>query len=403
MANSSFLRAYEAEMGTFTDAPDIYHRASACAIFGALLTRYKYRVVLNTGVPPRWTNLWVLLVGDSGNSRKSTALGMANEVLMRVDEAMLAPTDGSPEGFLQFLVRRHNAELNNASCVLVSSEFANMLASMRKSYAEQTKTLLMELYDVLPVYKRALAKQQWEIPRPRVSLFGAIATELLPSMSDQNDWLGGFFSRCLFIPATRTRTLEVPKSPEDKCYQKHADALWKCLRYFREAQRKAKRPRFDYHPDALKVVRQLPKLPQEPNLSNSLSRGHVHLMKLAAVEQVDEDPTATLIGKAATERAMDLIMYWWEHVPDLVDECFVRNREDFEGDRLAKRIYRYLLKRVGPGKPVEYAEVMRAVALSSDHMRKAVLSLYEAGMVEQQHNEELDTVSLVAKVVPRVA
>ena len=385
---SHFLARYQAEMHKYTDAPDIFHQAIAYGVMGSLLTRYLYRAVLEGGVPPRWTNLWVLLVGDSADSRKSTCVSMGNEVLMRVDSSMVAPSDGSPEGFLSHLIKQHKAQKNNAATVLVSSEFSTLLTLFDRSYAASFKPLLLDFYDVPPLWKKALTRNEFEIPQPRVSLVGGIAIELLPRLSKQEDWLGGFFSRCLLVHGQRTRHEKRSATPPDSLFDSLADSLWSCLKLWRASSKARGRPRLTYSKAALKVADQLPPPPDEPNLRICLGRSSVHLMKLAAIEQIDEDPTAREIGAGATERAMGFIRYWLDTVPAVIDECFSRGREDLEGDRLPKRIYRYVLKRAGDNKYMSYREVMRACVLSSDHMRRAINSLKDAGLLEEETDDE---------------
>jgi len=380
MAASAFLRRYIAEMPKYTDAAEVFHPACAYAIYGALLTRWKYRCVLEGGTPPRWSNLWVILVGDSGDARKSTALNMSLDILLKVDPAIVAPTDGSAEGFLQHLVKMHREQPGNATGLLASSEFSQMLQSFQRSYSAGLKSLMMDFFDVPPVFKRALVKNSFEIPQPRVGLLGAVAIELLPGMSTQEDWLGGFFSRAMLIHGKRTRTLDRARTPPPEVMKSLADGLWDNLRAWRKSQFKLGRPLFDYNTDALKVTKLLPKVPKEPNLNNTLSRASSHLMKLAAIEQIDEDPKAKVIGKAATQRALEYIMVWWNSVPDVIDECFARRREDFEGDRLAKRIHRYVLRQGGVS---AWTKVMKNCSLSSEHMKRAINSLTEAGLIEQ--------------------
>ena len=391
---SLFLRSYETSMAKFTDAPDLFHPICAYAIFGALLTRWKYRCVLQGGVPPRWTNIWALLIGDSGGSRKSTCINMAHAVMRRVDESIDAPTEGSPEGLLGWLSKRHQLEKNNACGIIVSSEFSLLLSQAQRTYSVALKPLLMDLHDIPPVKKRQLTKVEYVIPQPRIGMLGGIATDLLPSLSVSDDWLGGFFSRCLLIHGTRVRKEKRGGTPSDEVYAKHADALFHALRRWRESQRKiaekknghsSKRVMFDYDDAALKVVDLLPEPPEEPNLNGTLVRASVHLHKLAAIEQIDENPEASTIGKKATKRALDYLMEsWWKRVPEVIDECFARSRSDFEGDRLARRIRRYIIRHGGS---CQWAEVMRGCGIKSDEVRKAITSLEDAGMVKLGEGE----------------
>lgn len=382
---SLFLREYERSMAQYTDAPAVFHTGSAYAIFGALLTRHYHRCVLQGGMPPRWTNLWVFLVGDSGDSRKTTAIAMAQDILRRVDEEMDAPSEGSPEGFLMWLLKREKAQAGNATGVIIAGEMATLLTQWDRAYASSMKPILMEIYDVPPMHKRELVKNSFEIPRPRISMLAGIATELLPSLSESDDWLGGFFSRALVVYGERTRHIARPSTPPDEVMVKHASNVWKALSEWRKSQKKLQRPLFDYAKDALSTVEKLPKPSDDANLRQFLSRAPVHLMKLAAIEQIDEDPTARAIGKKAVERALEYVMYWHRTVPNVLEECFARGQKDMQGDRMAKRVNRYL-QRSKDGQ-ASWGDIMRSCALHGPEIRKAVESLLEAGMVENFEKE----------------
>lgn len=397
-AKSHFLRAYETSMAQFTDAPAVYHRASAYGIFGALLTRWRYRCILEGGVPPRWTNLWILLVGDSGENRKSTAVRMASDVLHEIDQELVAPNDGSPEGFLQNLVKKERALKGNATTFVEAPEFATLLAQFTRSYSLSLKPLLMDFYDVPHTFKRQLAKQEFIIPHPRVSMLGAIATELLAPYTSQDDWLGGFFSRTMLIDADRTRTLKRAGTPGDSVVAKHAFNLKGALRLWFNTQKATKRRRFDFSKDAVKVLEAMPQAPDETTLKLSLTRAGVHLMKCAAIEQIDEDPTALEIGRAATERASELVLHWWNRLPKVIEQCYSHGRQDFEGDRLSKRIFRYVEKFGAETKDnrVSYRDVMRGCGIHSEAVSKAVTSLIEAGMLEKNFDESTDSMWLTA-------
>lgn len=387
---SLFLRAYEQSMALYTDAPEVFHRAAAYGVFGALMTRWRYRCRLQGGSPARWSNLWMLLVGDSGEGRKSTAVRMAEDVLMGVDPTLLAPHDGSPEGFLQDLMKKEQQMAGNAATIIIQPEFTTLLANFKKSYALSLKPLLMDFYDVPNIFKKALSKSSFLIPSPRVSMLGAIATELLPVYSEQEDWLGGFFSRTMIIKGERSRTCPRAKTPPNEVIAKHANALRGVMKRWRNSQVSTKpaRPLLDYDEAGAKAAALLPPLPEEENLRGSLTRGSVHLMKCAAIEQIDADPEAHAIGRAAVERAMELVLHWWNTVPDVIDQCYARGRGEFEGDRLAKRIYRYVLKQQErTNKDVPWIEVMRSCAIHTDHMSRAVDSLVQAGMLQRPRTD----------------
>lgn len=394
---SEFLKKYTESMPEYTDAPSVFHTACAYSVFGTLLTRHKYRCILQGGMPPRWTNLWMFIVGDSGDSRKTTAISMAWDILRRIDGEIDAPTEGSPEGFLMWLLRREKALTGNATGIIVATEMATLLAQYERAYASAMKPILMEIYDVPPMHKRELTKQSFEIPKPRISMLAGIATELLPSMAESEDWLGGFFSRAMLVYGERTRLLERSRTPPDEVMKVHADALWKVMKAYRSSHIDTHFPLLDYSKDAMKAVKELPPPPDDANLRLFLSRAPVHLMKCAAIEQIDEDPESTEIGKGAVERALNLVMYWYRTTPGVLEECFARSQKDMQGDRLAKRVNRFLQR--CPNRESSWTEIMRSCAMHAPEIRKAIESLQEADLVEVFDKQEVDERSGVGKKV----
>lgn len=398
----SFLRSYEREMAQYTDAPAVFHTAAAYALLGAALTSGEHRCQLAGGVPIKWLNLWVFLIGDAGNSRKSTAVNMADEVLARSIPQMRAPNDGSPEGFAKdFCVKDLQGTPGsggNAASIMVSSEMGALLMNMQKDYMKPMKGMFMDFFDVPAVYKRKLSKEEFTVRRPRFSMLGAVATELLPNLSSAEDWLGGFMSRALLIPAKRTRTLDRAGTPPEKVYIDLAAELtatlaaWKRTRIRArkamprkktKAERKAKTFLFDYDDAAMKEVRRLKgTLEQSFNQQVDIlrSRADSHLMKMAAIEQVSMDPTSTVITKAAVTAAWPLFSYWWERAPGIMEVCFARSNNDMEGDRLARRLLRVVHEAGDLG--ISEQEAMRQTVLSREHFQKAVASLQFAQHIE---------------------
>lgn len=398
MSASLFLQSYCRTMALHTDAPEIYHYAAAFSIVSALSTRYKYRIRLASGEPSKWMNSWTILVGDSGIARKSTAISMATQILKLLDADMIAPSDMSPEGFLNQLGARNRAEKNNACTLLVASELSLVLAQFGRSYSGTLKPMLMELYDTEKDFKRALARSTLEIPTPRVSLLGGIATELLPRYTTSEDWHGGFFSRSLVVVGTKNKELDRGKSVEEKVYAKFAanlkDAFTRCRSYHRAKGR----PRIDYDKKAGKLAtdfanKQLTH--QDPDVRIVMSRAPIHLMRTAWVEQFDEDPESLEIKGPAVERAMkNLLLPWSLHLPDVVMECCARDRTEFEGDRLAKRVFRFLQRHGGEA---TFTATMRGCALNSRAFNEAVNSLVEAAMVERTEDGNVNYLKLIAR------
>ena len=393
-----FIENYVVEMAKHTDASPVFHRATAYTILGALLTREAHRTVTAYGCPPVWTNLWTLLVGDSGSGHKSTAINMGATILAGIEPAMVGPNEMSPEGFLGYMQRREKGfeqadteqqaapRPGDASTILVQSEFGNLMLQFARNYAASLKTILLELYDVpLIPYRRTLKKQVVEIDRPRVSLLGGIATELLASYAEPEDWLGGFFSRCLILTGPKVREQrDLPEIPP-AAYENQIEELQRMLLHRGEKLSHEGWPRVAFDAKAKELLGELPPPPEEMQLQISLSRASTHLVKLAAIEQFDSDPLRLTVGKPAVQRALDFLLnHWWKNLPEIVDACFTRSNRDLEGDRLAKRILRYITRHEGK---VARSTILRNLCLRARDVSDAMQALGEAEYVKAVQDE----------------
>lgn len=390
-------------MAQYTDAPDIFHTANAVTLLGACLTRRRYRCQLAGGVPTRWTNLWTFVVGDSAESRKSTTVNMAAEVLSRAMPELRAPDDGSPEGFAKDFVKKENRAKGDAAGMLISSEMGAFLMNMQKDYARPLKGMLMDFYDVPVVYRRTLSKEEFSVERPRFSMLGAVAIELLPTLTSAEDWLGGFMNRALLIEARRTRTLDRAGTPPEQVYRDLSNKLLATLAVWRRTrmreQKKVKEANtdrkvflFDFEDEALKTMKAYKKKHKkhaDPNVTLLLGRGDIHFIKLAAINQVAMDPERPTISEAAVHAAWPLWDYWRKSAPGIMELAFARGNAEMEGDRVARKILRNLAG-VGPQGMYETA-LMRATVLSWEHFNKAMTSLTAARLISRIDDGSGDT------------
>lgn len=388
--STNFLRNYEAEMRKFTDAPDIYHRACASTLLGSLLTTFDYRMKLAGGTSQRYPNLWTFIIGDSGNSRKSTAVDMATEVLNRATKLreMRAPDDGSPEGFAKDFVAKENNKSGNAAALMVHSEMGMFLQNVRKDYAAGFKALMMGFYDTPALYRRKLSKEEFSVPRPRLSVLGALATEFLPTTLDSTDWTNGFMNRALIVYGRRERTMEQPKTPPVEVYRALATQLevvanvWRRTRK-RMAKRDGRDWAFNYNAAALKRVKEVKaecEPSTDPNVTTLRARADVHLMKLAAIEQCSMNPESDVITPEAVTAGSDLFLHWWDYAPRLMEGSYARSNADVEGDRLPRRILRLLMD-APEGLPEML--LMEATIIDWEKFSKALTSLEMMGKVER--------------------
>ncbi len=397
---SNFLRDYEATLMKYTDAPHIFHRASATALLGAALSTKKNRCNVDGGAGHRWTNLWVILVGDAGRSRKSTCVHMNHEVLRRSEECkdLRAPDDGSPEGFARDLAKREQAMEGNAANLMMQGELMAFLSALAKDYMRGSKGMFMDWYEVPPEWKRMLSKEEYKLVRPRVSLLGGINVALMPTVITSEDWLGGMMSRCLLIPGSVNRELREPTTPEDCVYQKLATQLdellgeWQKTREKWEAKKANKGPNpmlLSYDPKAAKLrlkIEDKYRADQSPQVKELMQRADGHFHKLAAIEHVAMNPGSLVISVKDVEAAAVLWEHWHKSAPVLMERTFARSNKDLEGDQLPRRMLRVLADAGSEG--IEEHKLMERTVLDSDRFQKAFVSLEMARLAKREVDED---------------
>lgn len=194
---NGFLRPYVEYASYCSDAPEIYHVGVALTIFaGAVANKLSCKWMPGRTLVP---NLYTLLVGPSRSSRKTGSMDAGISILQSVSHELVVPVPGSYEE----LITQIRA---TPSGLLTYREFSHFLKTTMRGYGEPIRTVLMDLFD-WPVgvpYTRNLKKGKTVIEGPIcLSMLGAIATELLFSFTDREEWTGGFFGRMILLYGTR--------------------------------------------------------------------------------------------------------------------------------------------------------------------------------------------------------
>lgn len=203
---NSFIQAYCRWHFDRTDGPLAYGLAGGLTLLATnahkdLSVYQGHRV---------YANLWTMLVGSSGYSRKTTALKLAQEIQTLVDVTKIGSEPGSVEGLDASL-----AEVPQ-QC-LYFEEYGDFLSrSAAKGYFQPIREKFTRLYDCTSSHKQ-LSKTSVEIIDPRVSLFAAVTPSYLERFTSHTDWEGGFFGRKMTFIAEPERNMPRPKrQPELK-------------------------------------------------------------------------------------------------------------------------------------------------------------------------------------------
>lgn len=199
----SFVRTYVERMSGVCDAPDVYHLGVALSLMANAISPDSS--IASPGRPLR-ANLYTLITGVSGGSRKTTAIEQGQGIAMEVFPERIGGIPGSQQGLL--------AGLNGAPHQMkFFSEFSVFLSnSARNKHMEPVRTGLIDAYDNGALSKE-LSKETVVVPFTRLSLLAACTPDLLSRYLSVEDIAGGFLGRFLLLPGHRTRWVEPQETP----------------------------------------------------------------------------------------------------------------------------------------------------------------------------------------------
>jgi len=144
-------------------------------------------------------NLFVMLVGRSGEDQKSTAMGIGRDLLFEAAAPLIGDFPGSPEGLIDSLSRC-------PSQIIPISEMGRFLASAQRGYFEPIKALMADLWDSHSIQRTRANNRVTRVDNPRLSIVAACSIPYLEKYTLAEDWTGGFMGRWCVMYGRRERT-----------------------------------------------------------------------------------------------------------------------------------------------------------------------------------------------------
>lgn len=190
-----------------SEPPTIYHHWGALAIIAGALQR---KVHLKMGFEKIYPNMYVILVGHSGRTRKGVALEIAYKMLRTLSTVSVAPESSSREAIILAMKRAmQNFDEPATGNIVVHCSLTAFPEELAVLLGQGDIKLLANLTDWYN------SKDEWSyetVGRGRdalqgvcLNLFGATAPDWIQSMLPQEAVGGGFTSRVIFVVAERKR------------------------------------------------------------------------------------------------------------------------------------------------------------------------------------------------------
>jgi hypothetical protein len=208
-------RAYVELMQPTTEAPIQFHVASWQTIMGAMIGR---RVSARFISEELYANIYTLLYGPSGTSRKDTAIKRATRMIQLTDrDAMtfqgapfhIARNVSSSEGLISVLK-------DNTNTLLYLTEFSQMIANARRKGTSTILDTLIEAWDT-PSSLENLNKQSPQTAvNPFLSIISATQPGRLATMMTDEDIVSGFANRWIYVPGDRSSIIANPPELDER-------------------------------------------------------------------------------------------------------------------------------------------------------------------------------------------
>lgn len=192
MPTKSFVRQFVAWGGKRTSAPYAFHLNCAMATLAPLLSP-QILIDYHGKVPVKW---WGTLIGEHGTTYKSTCLEFSEELLLEINDDLVAENVGSWEGQIES-VRAQPQQL------IIHSDLGAFLEQTSDGYMQNVRTQYLQLWDNRPLGRRLAGSEEGgKIVDHRVSVIGGSTPEQIEESTSSRDWSNGFMSRWCHMAGT---------------------------------------------------------------------------------------------------------------------------------------------------------------------------------------------------------
>jgi hypothetical protein len=362
-----------------TDAAHEYHEAAALCLLAAATPTVRARLApYPNGLP---TNLYLLLLGDSTTSRKSTSKDLARDVQDRALPGSLTADAFSPEGFVEQLASRPQD-----ATVLYVDEFGELLDKLHHAkHMAGLRGLLMTVYagdDY--IYHRhskrqkdgVRVKDEDRIEGPHLSILGATTPAIFNVLAEPDVTCGLLPRFAIVMPdrkPARKKFFEVADSVEQ---DRTTLVMW-MARLHQWATEQPRSVRFadgvldaldafavrleqdaGHHGESAKAMLQR-LMPMSVKVSMLLAAGHPETLKAECLQVTGEDATG----------ALTIVQRWHDYALAFAERI---GESDFE--RKLQRCQRLVQQR-------ETAD--RRVVAQLSHLDKRTLDLIQDTLVDR--------------------
>lgn len=170
----------------FQEKSDMSFKVALCGAFAILsgATRREQYIEIKQG--DKRMNTYIILVGESGWSRKTTARDVIQDIVLRSGVCHEIPSDLTPEALIDNLDKKSNA-------YMISDEITNFLKKLKRQYMENMPSLLSDIYDCkTKIESGTRGKGNKTVENPYLRWYGSTVPEFTEDLEDiyfKQGWL----------------------------------------------------------------------------------------------------------------------------------------------------------------------------------------------------------------------
>lgn len=364
-----WFRGYVDLVKDTTEAPDQFHLASMLTIAGAYMGRRVYTKLASGKVYP---NLYTVLVGNSAESKKDTAMNRAwdtpeaPEWMRTVTNPPYIERNGveSQQAFIKGMTTNSNA-------VIRMSELSELFANARRKGTSTILTMLIKTFDNPPQISNDSLSNPAFVANPSVSILAGTQPDVLAADMIGTDISSGFANRIMFVPGTGKGPNPWPDEVDKKALWEH----WQQLHHNIKAYSDGDYIPVNRTPDVVKLWEDFYTTPRgETAMERTMSQRHqVMVLKVALIYAISD--CSTTIEYEHLQRAIQWIDWSWGCVRQLMGGWATTN-----DNRLADRITA-VLKRTGPIRKRDLQRKTHDSKWSPNDFARMLRSLQEVGVL----------------------
>jgi len=323
-----------------------------------------------------FVNLYLVLVGDTGKSFKSSVLKQVKAALSDVDSRCLAADEGSVEALIKDLAE-YPARL------WIRDEFAGLLAAIKGvDYLKPVRELLLSLYDHTGIYRRHLTRTSWECHNPALSFLATIQPAVMgEELFSGRNVDSGFVNRLLLIPGDGV----LPYWPAIQDYSILANSINGRLRALLD------QPAIAIDVGHLSAAAQVWNDCEEeafgPYGGWVAKRAALQALKIATIFEAAEGwPAGKRVNPKWLDVALGLLERWYKNSVAVIADVHIRQAGERDRRDFFALICHHSHNKIGP---VAVGKLTSEAQLSKRRADEYVVDLIARGWVSEDDNERL--------------